>query len=107
MSMETQDKITTAINIFNKEYMITCPTEEESALIEAATLLNNRMREINDSGKVIGIERITVMAALYIAHEMITSKRQKPPSQSETENHIQSMLELLDNALEDTPTYGT
>lgn len=106
MSMETPDKITAAVNILDKEYMIACPTEEKSALIEAAAHLDKRMREISDSGKVMGIERISVMAALYIAHEMITSKRQGPPSLSETENHIQSMLELLDNALEDSPNYG-
>ncbi|CAM3426967.1 cell division protein ZapA [Parendozoicomonas haliclonae] len=93
------DKLTTTVNILDKDYLINCPSEEEAALLEAARHLDNRMREIRSSGKVIGIERIAVMAALNIAHEMLTRGRRNIAQNSETQEQINSMLERLDGAL--------
>lgn len=57
--------------ILDKEYRVACPPEERDALLASAAMLNERMREIRDTGKVIGAERISTMAALNIAHELI------------------------------------
>ena len=54
-----------------KEYVVACPYDERSALLDAAEFLNARMREIRDSGKVVGLDRIAVMAALNLAHEFL------------------------------------
>ena len=59
-----------AVQILDKEYLIACPPEERAALMESATLLNARLREIRDTGKVIGIERMVVMAALNMANDL-------------------------------------
>ncbi len=94
-------KMTTNVNILDKDYRINCPSEEEGALIEAARHLDSRMREIRDSGKVIGIDRIAVMAALNIAHEMLRSGRNSKEMNSATQDQINSMLERLDGALKE------
>ncbi|MBV9619925.1 MAG: cell division protein ZapA, partial [Gammaproteobacteria bacterium] len=54
-----------------KEYMVSCPYEERSALLDAAEFLTSKMREIRDSGKVVGLDRIAVIAALNMANELI------------------------------------
>jgi len=62
---------TIKIKILEKEYDITCPQDERTELLDSAELLNERMRIIRDSGKVIGLDRIAVMSALNLAHEVV------------------------------------
>jgi cell division protein ZapA len=59
------------ITILDKEYIIACPEGEESALKASARHLNDKMKEIRSGGKVVGVDRIAVMAGLNIAHEAI------------------------------------
>lgn len=66
-----QDLNAVDIYIMGREYRIACPVSEHVALIEASQYLDRKMREIREQGKVIGIERIAVMAALNIAFEML------------------------------------
>ncbi len=58
------------IYILDREFVIACPEEERPALLQAAAFLNQKMQEIRDKGKVIGIDRIAVLAALNLAHEL-------------------------------------
>src|ERR1700692_3757216 len=60
-----------SVRILEKEYHITCPIEERSDLLDSAEFLNLKMREIRDSGKVVGLDRIAVIAALNMANELI------------------------------------
>ncbi len=59
------------VNILGKEYQIACPEEEKPALIASAQMLHDSMEKIRGTGKVVGLDRIAVMAALNIAHELI------------------------------------
>lgn len=61
---------TVNVNILDKEYQIACPPEEREALRSAASELDGRMRGIRNSGSVIGLDRIAVMAALNLCHEL-------------------------------------
>ena len=61
------------IHIMDKEYLVACPEEERDALLASAKMLNDKMSVIRESGKVVGIDRIAVMAALNLAHELIAS----------------------------------
>ena len=61
------------VKILDKEYLVACPPEEESALKASAKHLSDKMSEIRRSGKVVGIDRIAVMAGLNIAHEALES----------------------------------
>lgn len=62
---------TTKVKILDKDYMVACPEEEQNALRQSANYLDQKMREIRASGKIHGLERIAVMAALNIAHEFL------------------------------------
>jgi cell division protein ZapA len=64
------------VHLLGKEYPIVCPPNEEHDLLLAARYLDNKMRQIRDSGRVFGAERIAVMAALNIAHELIQAQQQ-------------------------------
>jgi cell division protein ZapA len=62
------------ITIMGRDFRVACPEEEQSGLLEAVDYLNKKMIEIRDTGKVIGLERIAIMAALNIAHELLSTK---------------------------------
>lgn len=68
--------ITVNAKILSKEYTIACPAEEREALESSIRHVNDQMQEIRGGGKVIGAERIAVMAAINIAHEMLKSQNQ-------------------------------
>jgi len=59
------------VNILGREYQATCPEGREAELIASASYLDEQMRSIRESGKVVGLERIAVMAALNISHELL------------------------------------
>ncbi len=82
-----------SVQILDREYLVACPPGQETKLREAAHTLNNKMQEIRDTGKVFGIERIAVMAALNLTHEILQTK-------PETENDRSAILRLVDK-LED------
>ena len=62
------------INVMGREFRVACPDNEQKGLLEAVDYLNRKMAEIRDHGKVIGLERIAIMAALNIAHELLTTR---------------------------------
>jgi cell division protein ZapA len=61
------------IHIMDKEYLVACPKEEQEALLASARYLNEKMTDIRESGKVVGIDRIAVMTALNMAHDLVAS----------------------------------
>ena len=67
---------TATVKILDKEYQVACPEEQQTELIVSARYLDKQMRSIRDSGKVIGLERIAVMAALNISHELLQASEQ-------------------------------
>lgn len=94
------DKASVAsVNLLDKEYRVVCPDENQDALYAAARYLNDKMREIRSSGKVIGTERIAVMAALNISYELIQSRQQNKNDTQHTREHIDQLLSKLDQAL--------
>jgi len=62
------------INVMGREFRVACPEDEQKGLLEAVDYLNKKMSEIRDHGKIIGLERIAIMAALNIAHELLSTK---------------------------------
>ncbi|PLW83545.1 cell division protein ZapA [Kineobactrum sediminis] len=67
---------TFSVHILDKEYQVACPEEQQAELITSARYLDKQMRAIRNSGKVIGLERIAVMAALNISHELLQASEQ-------------------------------
>ncbi|MGQ0658531.1 MAG: cell division protein ZapA [Chromatiales bacterium] len=66
-----------SVAILDKEYLVACGENERESLFQAVEFLNKRMKQLRDSGKIIGAERIAVMAALNIAHEYQDYRNQK------------------------------
>lgn len=62
------------IAILGREFTVSCTDEERQGLLEAVDYLDNKMREIRDAGKIIGAERIAMMAALNISHELLNTR---------------------------------
>ena len=61
------------VSIMGREFRVSCTDDEYDALMSAVSFLDKKMRDIRDSGKVIGVERVAIMAALNIAHELLTT----------------------------------
>lgn len=87
------------ISIMDKEYKIACPSGEQSELLASAEYLDGKMREVRDSGSIIGPERIAVIAALNIAHELLSSNQfqdnlndQLPPRLKNLEHKVSEAL---------------
>lgn len=87
------------IRILEKEYNVACPAEEKAALVASAELLNAKMREIRDSGKVVGLDRVAVMAALNLANELLKAQGQDEELKNIVGLRIRAMREHLDSAL--------
>ena len=66
-----QEQIPVTVRILDKEYRVACGPQEQEGLLESARLVDRRMREMRKSWRIIGADRIAVMAALNIAHELI------------------------------------
>lgn len=62
------------VNIMGREFTVACSEEERPGLIEAVNFLDKKMRDIRDTGKIVGVERIAIMAALNLAHELLNTK---------------------------------
>jgi cell division protein ZapA len=65
------------VQILGKEYPVSCDPDEQHELLLAARYLDEKTREIRDGGRIIGTERIAVMAALNIAHELLQIKQRR------------------------------
>jgi cell division protein ZapA len=96
----SQDRAQISLRIMEKEYVVACPYEERSALLDAAEFLNSRMREIRDSGKVVGHDRIAVMVALNLANELLRVKNRDAKLEGEVTPRLRAMRERVEGALE-------
>ena len=97
--MSSSNSVT--VQILDKEYSIICPQEERSNLVSAARYLDGKMREIRSSGKVIGADRIAVMAALNITHDLLHNQERSEVQASggSTREQVRDLLERVDLVL--------
>jgi len=91
-----------SIVIMDKEYRIACNEEERDSLLSAARLLDGRMREIRRAGRVIGAERIAVMAALNIAHELLAQSNVRHRQGDTVAKRLRELEERIERALNTT-----
>lgn len=88
-----------SVHIMDKEYLIACEEDERELLQSAVNLLNEKMQEVRNSGSVIGTERIAVMAALHIAHDLIEYKNQNDNYASRIDNDVKRLRQKIEQAL--------
>jgi len=84
------------VTIMGREFRVACPDEEREELLQSVSYLDKKMREIRDSGKVIGSERVAIMAALNITHELLTTKIRGGVDMGEFKRRIDRMQAALD-----------
>jgi len=89
------------INVMGREFRVACPDDEQKGLLDAVEYLNRKMNEIRDNGKVIGLERIAIMAALNIAHELLGTKVAGGFDIAEVKRRMHHMETVLDQAMRD------
>ncbi len=87
------------ITIMGREFRVACPEDEQAGLLEAVDYLNKKMLEIRDAGKVIGLERIAIMAALNIAHELLTTKVGGGFDMAELKRRMNRIETVIDQAM--------
>lgn len=93
----SQDARTVTVKLLDKEYTISCPDGAEAELLASADYLDAKMREIKSSGKIVGLERIAVMAALNMSHELIKNRERNRQS---VEMQLRRLGHKIDQSLE-------
>lgn len=97
--MPNQQSVSLDVAIMGREFRVACPESERESLLQAVSFLDKRMREIRDGGKVIGIERIAIMAALNITHDYLNDRGGAPDT-----HDIRKKLAHLGNLVDDALT---
>jgi cell division protein ZapA len=89
-----------SVRILEKEYQFSCPVDERAALLDSAEYLNAEMKKIRDSGKVIGLDRIAVMAALNMANELLRLRARESGPGDEAVARVRALRERVEATLE-------
>jgi len=98
----SDDRITrVSVRVLDREYQVACPAEERSDLLDSAEYLDAKMREVRDTGKVVGLDRIAVISALNIANELIKMRHNGGGSlDGDLGARLRGMRERVETALE-------
>ena len=87
-----------SVRILEKEYQVACLPEERSELLDSAEFLNGKMKDIRDAGNIVGLDRIAVLAALNLAHDLLKRNRNEA-IESEVSERVKQMRERVESAL--------
>jgi cell division protein ZapA len=88
-----------SVRILDKEYQVACPASERTDLLDSAEILNDKMREIRDSGRVVGLDRIAVMAALNMANELIHAEARDRLLEGDVSDRLKLISDRVENVL--------
>jgi len=97
----SEDRISRVrVRVLDRDYDVACPVEERAALLDSAEFLDTRMREIRDSGKVVGLDRIAVIAALNLANELLRLKHDSVSVDSDLPVRLRALRDRVEAALD-------
>ena len=88
-----------SVRILDKEYQVACPADERTELLDSAEMLNAKMREIRDSGRVVGLDRIAVMAALNMANDLLHAQARDKLLDGDLSDRLKVISDRVDNVL--------
>lgn len=91
-----------SVRILDKEYQVACPAEERTDLLDSAEILNAKMREIRDSGRIVGLDRIAVMAALNMANDLIHAEKRDQELDGDVSDRLKIISDRVDSVLSST-----
>ena len=87
------------VKIMDKEYRVNCPPSDQEALIKSASYLDENMRNIKGRGNIHGVEKIAVMSALNITHDMLRKNRLINETRHSTAQQVQGIEAKIDSAI--------
>lgn len=96
-----EEVVPVTVKILEKDYRIACAPNHKESLEDSARLLNDKMQEIRSSGKVIGSDRIAVMAALNLAHELL-QQQQYSANDNQLSQHLRQLREKIDGVVNES-----
>ena len=88
-----------SVSILGREYRLACTPDEKESLLKSAELVDAKMQTIREAGKVMGADRIAVMAALQFAHELLNAKGADGVEAGDMRRRIRDLLQVCDDAL--------
>ncbi len=88
-----------SVSILGREYRLACTPDEKESLLKSAQLVDTKMQAIREAGKVMGADRIAVMAALQFAHELLNTRGADGVEIGELGRRVRDMLLVCDEAL--------
>ena len=91
------------VRILDRDYLIACEPSEREGLVAAAHLLDERMRDIRGGNRMAAIDRIAVMAALNLAHELLQSKQASDHRDQQIARTLSDLNRKLDSLIADAP----
>ena len=97
----SSDSTTVSVRILDKEYQVTCPTDEVDELTASARYVDEQMRNIRDSGKVLGLDRMAVMTALNVTHDFLRLEHEHASNAKSIERRVSLLTERVANVLAD------
>jgi cell division protein ZapA len=95
----TESPNSISVKILGQEYKVKCPPDKIAELQESAVFLDNMMQEVREHGHVLSLDRIAVVSALNIAHEMLILKKQKNVYINTLSKRIQDLEHKIEHAL--------
>lgn len=96
------DSSTLTVNILDREFRVNCAKSEQQNLIDSAASLDKRMRDIRETGRVIGVDRIAIMAALNLASELLSTEGSNSTVIDTVNKSIDRMQEKIEQSLNET-----
>jgi len=88
-----------SVRILDKEYQVACPASERTDLLDCAEMLNAKMREIRDSGRIVGLDRIAVMAALNMANDLLHAQARDRLLEGDISSRLRIISDRVESAL--------
>lgn len=91
-----------SVRILDKEYQVACPASERTDLLDSAEVLNSKMREIRDNGRIIGLDRIAVMAALNMANDLLHAQERDKTLEDDISTRLKLISDRVGSVLGNT-----
>ena len=91
-----------SVRILDKEYQVSCPVSERTDLLDSAEILNAKMREIRDSGRIVGLDRIAVMAARNMANDLLHAQARDRLLEGDLSTRLKIISDRVESALSES-----
>ncbi len=95
----SEDNNLIAVKVLDREYSIRCPSQEEASLQEAARYLDDQMRVVRQSGTITSTDRVAIVTALNLTHELFQLRKQKNEYVDEVRDRVQNLQNKIENFL--------